>query len=110
MPSCYPSVRYPNLYVEHITAPAGISAAGIILRSRASSQLRAREWPFVPSGVIFAHEKGGHKSAVMARMGARSCLAVEAGRPSVEHRVTNAGQSTAPRFVGTRHTGPRSCE
>src|SRR5947208_10447464 len=55
----HPSVRYPNLCVEPMTSLAAISATGVILRWVIAQYARAR--PFVPLGLILAHEEEGHK-------------------------------------------------
>src|SRR6267154_28619 len=42
MPSCHPSVRYPNLCVESMTSLTDISATGLILRWLLEQYARAR--------------------------------------------------------------------
>src|ERR1700686_4215819 len=58
MPSCHPSVRYPKLYLEPVTALAAISPTGAILRG-----------PNVPAGRTSAAQirgLGHHRRCVRA--------------------------------------------
>src|ERR1700687_2647056 len=58
MPSCHPSVRYPKLYLEPVTALAAISLTGDILRG-----------PNVPAGRTSAAQirgLGHHRRCVRA--------------------------------------------